>query len=65
MDPLVILIDQPGELVWGFASDDSFDPTLDFDLAFEEVPVGVTAYVELLISDFAGNQDYVYFEGII
>ena len=65
MDPLVVIIDQNGELVWGFASDDSFDPTLDFELAFEEVPIGVTAYVELLISDFAGNEDYVYFEGAI
>jgi hypothetical protein len=65
MDPLVMIIDQDGEIVWGFASEDRFDPTLDFDLAFEEVGIGVTAYVELLISDFAGNEDYVYFEGTL
>jgi hypothetical protein len=65
MDPLVVVIDENGELVWGFASEDRFDPTLAFDLAFEEVPVGTNAYVELLISDFAGNEDYVYFEGVL
>lgn len=65
MTPLVVIIDQNGYLDWGFGSGDSFDPTLGFDLAFEYLPAGILGYVELLVSDFAGNQDYVYFEGAI
>jgi hypothetical protein len=60
LDPLVLIIDQIGEYKWGYASDDSFDPTLPFELAFQELPAGISGYVELAIEDFAGNGDYVY-----
>ncbi len=60
LEPLVLIIDQNGDYQWGFASDDSFDPTLPFELAFEELPVGISGYAELAIADFADNGDYVY-----
>jgi hypothetical protein len=60
LDPLVLIIDQAGDLVWDYASDDRFDPTLGFDLVFETLPAGISAYTELVIADFADNSDYVY-----
>ncbi len=65
VDPIVQIIDEYGYFDWGWASNHSFDPTAGFGLAFEEVPIGIIGYVELSIEDFAGNEDYVYFEGEI
>lgn len=63
LDPLGLIIDQAGEYQWDYLSDNSFDPTRPFELRFEELPLGIIGYLELEVSDFAGNVDYVYFEG--
>ena len=63
--PLVEIIDPNGILGWAYSSANGFDPILDFQLAFVTLPPDTLVYTELVISDFAGNEDYVYFEGIL
>ncbi|MCG8416824.1 MAG: clostripain-related cysteine peptidase [Proteobacteria bacterium] len=61
--PLVLTIDPQGKFGWGYGSEAGFDPLGDFQLDFLDLPQGTPIYAELSIADFAGNEDYVYFEG--
>lgn len=63
--PIVRIIDVNGNFVWGYSSQGGFDPFIGFSLSFEPLPTDTTIYAELSISDLAGSEDFVYFEGLL
>lgn len=63
--PVVSTIDPDGNIGWGYGSPTTFNPLLDFQLDFVPLPPGTSIYAELMVSDFAGNEDHVSFEGVL